>query len=227
MSEDDPTNRYDTAYQQLRGRRGTHNAAAVDALALVHAVLTEVSDTATGEPSSAIAPTDLLAALTILRSLRDELAAWEPQLITAARQLGVSWAGLAPALGVTSRQAAEHRYLRLQPSATGEQTGEERVRAERTKRAGDRAVAAWAHENSSTLRQLAGQIGALTALSAPAQDSVDLVNQALADNDPSTLLTPLADTHHHLQTTHTALADQVKSVTDHIEELRHRVRDRR
>lgn len=197
---------------------------ATEALARVYAVLAEVR---ADEPTSAIAPADLLAALTVLRQLREELAAWEPQLITAARQLGVSWARLAPALGVTSRQAAERRYLRLQPSATGEQTGEERVRAERAKRAGDRAVAAWARENSSTLRQLAGQIGALDSLPGPAQDTIDQVAQALADNDPTSLLSPLADTHSHLQATHTDLADQVRSVTQHTEQLRRNVRDQR
>lgn len=227
MGDNDTTAQYDTAYQRLRTRPATSDPDAVEALTLVHAVLAEVSDTSTGEPSSALAPTDLLAALTVLRTLREELAAWEPQLITAARQLGVSWAGLAPALGVTSRQAAERRYLRLQPSATGERTGEERVRAERTKRAGDRAVAAWAREHASTLRQLAGQIGALEGLPTPAQHHVDRVTQALADNDPATLLTPLADTHDQLQDTHTDLADRVKSVTDHVDNLRHGIRYRR
>ncbi|MFI7672351.1 HSP18 transcriptional regulator [Actinophytocola sp. NPDC049390] len=202
-----------------------HDTAA--ALARVHAVLAAVNDVRDSNDDAAIAPAELLAALTVLRHLRDELATWEPQLITAARKLGVSWAGLAPALGVTSRQAAERRYLRLHPSATGEQTGEERVRAERTKRAGDRAVAAWARENSGTLRRLAGRIGALDGLSASAQERVDLVNQALADNDPATLLSPLADAHSHLEATHTELADQVRSVTQRTEQLRREVRDRR
>ncbi|MFL6140632.1 MAG: HSP18 transcriptional regulator [Labedaea sp.] len=218
---------YDATYQRLRGLPGTDDAPATEALALVHAALAAVSEIPADEPASTIAPTDLLVALTVLRHLREELAAWEPRLISAARQLGVSWAGLAPALGVTSRQAAERRYLRQRPSATGEQTGEERVRAERTKRAGDRAVAAWARENSGTLRKLAGQIGALEGLSTPAQKRVDLVNQALADNDPATLLPPLADAHRHLHGTHTGLADQVKSVTQHTEQLRRSVRDRR
>jgi hypothetical protein len=220
---------YDAARQRLRGRHTTKDDAAAEALALVHAVLAEVRDTPTADRDwdGVIAPTDLLAALTVLRHLREELTAWEPQLIAAARELGVSWAGLAPALGVTSRQAAERRYLRLRPSATGEQTGEERVRAERTKRAGDRAVAAWARENSGALRQLAGQIGALEGLSGPAQQRVDLINQALADNDPATLLSPLADTQRHLQATHTGLADQVRSVTEQTEQLRRHVRERR
>ncbi len=195
-----------------------------DALARVHAVLAAVGD---DKDESSIAPAELLAALTVLRHLRDELAAWEPRLITAARRLGVSWAGLAPALGVTSRQAAERRYLRLRPSATGEQTGEERVRAERTKRAGDRAVAEWARENSGTLRRLAGQIGAIEGLPEPAQERIDMVNEALAHNDPARLLSPLADAHSHLRDTHTELADQVRSVTQHTERLRRDVHERR
>jgi hypothetical protein len=200
-------------------------ATGTETVRLPRARRSEVSGTPTGGP--AIAPADLLAALTVLRHLREELSAWEPRLITAARRLGVSWAGLAPALGVTSRQAAERRYLRLRPSETGEQTGEERVRAERTRRAGDRAVAAWARQNANTLRQLAGQIGALEGLPAAAQQLVDLVNQALADNDAATLLSPLADAHSHLRTTHTGLADQVRSVTEHTERLRDSVRDGR
>jgi hypothetical protein len=123
----------------------------------------------------AVAPADLVAALTALRHLRQEMADWEPELITAARDQNVSWATLAPALGVTSRQAAERRYLRLRPAATGEQTGEDRVRAERDKRAGDRAVAAWARANAAVLRQLAGQISALRGLPERAQHHVELV----------------------------------------------------
>ncbi|NBH04990.1 HSP18 transcriptional regulator, partial [Amycolatopsis sp. SID8362] len=46
------------------------------------------------------APDDVLGALTRLRALRDQLGSWEPELIAAARAGGVSWAALAPALGV-------------------------------------------------------------------------------------------------------------------------------
>jgi hypothetical protein len=211
---------------QLRGL-DTTTAPAHEALALVQAVVTASGGGATTETATATGPADLLAALTVLRHLRDELTAWEPRLITAARRQGVSWAELAPALGVTSRQAAERRYLRLHPSATGEQTGEERVQAERTKRAGNRAVAAWARQNSSALRQLAGQISALEGLSGAAQQHVDLVHQALADNDAATLLSPLADTQAHLEATHAGLAEQIKSVTDHTEQLRRHTHEQR
>ncbi|MGW5746727.1 HSP18 transcriptional regulator, partial [Amycolatopsis sp. NPDC003861] len=54
---------------------------------------------------------EVLAALSGLRLLREHLASWEPELITAARAAGASWVALAPALGVASRQAAERRYL--------------------------------------------------------------------------------------------------------------------
>ena len=166
-------------------------------------------------------PADLVAALTVLRQLREELADWEPALITAAREQKVSWAALAPALGVTSRQAAERRYLRLRPSDTGERTGEQRVQAQRDKRAGDRAVAAWARDNAAVLRQLAGQVSALPDLADRAQHHADLVGQALADNDPSSLLSPLADTHAHLTANHAGLAAQIQSITDQATQVRH------
>src|SRR4051794_10581403 len=113
-----------------------------------------IHDVVTAARSGTASQDRLLAALTELRLLREELAGWEPELITAARGAGASWVALAPALGVASRQAAERRYLRLQPSDTGERTGEARVDAERDRRAGDRAVADWARRNSAILRQL-------------------------------------------------------------------------
>lgn len=225
---------YDTARRRLRGRRPTRSAVA-EAAALVHAVVTEAAASSASPQSSespqsiTAAPSadDLLAALIVLRHLRQQLSSWEPQLIAAARAQGVSWASLAPALGVTSRQAAERRYLRLRPSETGEPTGEGRVQAERTKRAGDRAVAAWARENSRVLRQLAGQVSALEGLSGTARHQVDVVYHALADNDPANLLSPLADAHSHIRETHTELAEQIKSVTEHTERLRRHTRNRR
>ena len=91
-------------------------------------------------------------------------------------------------------------WRHLQPSATGGSTGEGRVRATRDKRAGDRAVEAWARQNSTVLRQLAGQ--------------------ALAGSDPAALLSPLAVSQPHLRTTHAGLAKKIKSVTDQTEQLR-------
>src|SRR5690242_19779319 len=69
-----------------------------------------------GNATEAAAPADppvehVLAALTLLRWLGAELCSWEPKLIAAARERGASWANVAPALGVASRQAAERRYL--------------------------------------------------------------------------------------------------------------------
>jgi hypothetical protein len=173
-------------------------------------------------------PEQLLAALAALRELREELAGWEPALIAAARTSGVSWADLAPALGVSSRQAAERRFLRLQPSGTEDQrTGEERVRDERDRRAGDRAVAAWVRRNSGPLRQLAGRIGALEGLPAAAQRQVDVVQDALGDDDASALLHPLAQAGEHLAGAHAELAQQVRSVTDQLDQVRRDTHSRR
>ena len=166
-------------------------------------------------------PADLLSALADLRELRDELAGWEPDLVTTARAAGVSWAELAPALGVTSRQAAERRYLRLHPSgADDRRTGEERVRDERARRAGDRAVATWARANSGTLRTLAGRVSALRDLPAEAQQRVGDVRGALADDDPARLVQPLTDAEAHLPADQAGLADEVRSVTAEVDRLR-------
>jgi hypothetical protein len=171
---------------------------------------------------------DLLAALVALRGLREEIASWEAPLIAAAREAGVSWADLAPALGLSSRQAAERRYLRLQPSGPADARGvEERVRDERDRRAGDRAVAAWARGNSGALRGLAGRIGAIEGLPTAAQHRVDVVQEALGDDDASALLHPLAAAGPHLGAAHADLARQVRTVTDHLDDLRRETTERR
>jgi hypothetical protein len=159
----------------------------------------------------------LVTALTGLRLLRDELAGWEPELITAARAAGASWVTLAPALGVASRQAAERRYLRLQPSRSGEKTGEGRVDAERDRRAGDRAVVDWARRNAAVLRQLAGRVSALDGLDPVAQESADRLGVALGDDDPANLLSPLAAARPHLTG---ELGTQVGEISAEADRLR-------
>nr|WP_232376887.1 HSP18 transcriptional regulator [Amycolatopsis aidingensis] len=165
---------------------------------------------------------ELLAALVALRALREDIANWEPELITAARAAGASWAALAPALGLASRQAAERRYLRLQRPADGAATGEGRVRAERDKRAGDRAVSAWARANAATLRQLAGQVSALDGLEDAGQERAERVQEALAGSDPAALLSPLAEARPHLReghAGHAALAARISAVTEQARRL--------
>lgn len=162
----------------------------------------------------------LLQALTALRALREHLSAWEPELIAAARADGTSWVALAPALGVASRQAAERRFLRLQPSPTAETTKEARVDAERDRRAGDRAVAEWARHNSAILRQLASQVSTLTNLAPAAQATADRLTTALGDNDAASLLPPLAAAHPHLTQDHPGLANQLAEITGHTDRLR-------
>jgi hypothetical protein len=193
-------------------------------LALVSAVVAAAADPDRPAPD----PGELVSALTGLRELRDELASWEPALIAAARSAGVSWADLAPALGVSSRQAAERRFLRLQPSGAGDRrTGEERVRDERDRRAGDRAVAEWARRNSGELRLLAGRISALAGLPAEAQRQVDVVQDALGADDASALVHPLAEAGSRLVGSDERLAEQVRSVTDRVDRVRRDVHGRR
>lgn len=162
---------------------------------------------------------DALTALAALRELRDHLDHREPELIADARAAGASWADLAPVLGVASRQAAERRYLRLRRPRAGEtgMTGDERVLAERDRRAGDRAVNAWTRDNGADLRQLAGQISGLTGLGPDAQPSLDRLHTALGAADAARLPGLLADAQAHLPA---AYAERVRAVGEQIEEVR-------
>jgi hypothetical protein len=198
------------------------NADAV--LGVVRALVDEVRS----HPADAGAdPAVLVEALTLLRGLREEMATWEPDLITAARAAGASWARLAPALGVTSRQAAERRYLRLRPTDTGETTGEARVQATREQRAGDRAVARWARTNAATLRQLAGQVSGLPDLGPAGQRRAEEVHAALAGDDATTLLGPLADVRSHLVEDHPGLAARITELAEGAEQQRRTTLDQR
>ncbi|MET7548350.1 type III effector protein [Streptomyces sp. NPDC005133] len=160
-----------------------------------------------------------LAALLLLRELRDQLAGWEPGLIEAARAAGSSWADLARPLGVASRQAAERRYLRVRPGTPGT-TGEQRVQATRSRRAADRTLTAWARTNAADLRQLAGQITALTDLPVQAHPPLTRLAEALADNDAAHLLDALADTHTHLKANHPDLAARIDAIAHNADRLR-------
>jgi hypothetical protein len=170
------------------------------------------------EPEQAT-PEQALAALLLLREVREQLAGWESGLIETARSAGASWADLARPLGVASRQAAERRYLRVRPGDPGT-TGEQRVQATRDDRAARRSVTEWARDNAADLRQLAGQITALTTLPASARAPQKQLADALADNDPAQLLIPLASTYAHLEPAHRDLATRIKAITRHTEGLR-------
>ena len=163
---------------------------------------------------------DTLHALAALHDLRDLLQVWEPRLIEAAREQGVSWARLAPALGVTSRQAAERRYLRMRAADDAALTGEERVQATRDERAGDRAVAAWARENAAELRQVAGQVSGARGLSQAGRRQARALATSLTGDDPAELLAPLAAVRRHLLEEHLHLAERVDQLSRRASKVR-------
>ncbi|GAA1251946.1 DUF3156 family protein [Prauserella halophila] len=180
----------------------------------------------------AVEADDVVSALEVLREVREELADWEPRLIAAARRLGVSWAELAPALGVASRQAAERRYLRLhkpehKPEHEAESTADERVQAERDRRAGQRAVRAWAQDNSEVVRKLAALVGSLDDVGDEARVHVDVVSRTLGDDDPVLLISPMVSAAAHLRDSHPDLAAQVDGVNSEVEQARRDAVDRR
>ncbi|MEU9131904.1 hypothetical protein AB0D08_28015 [Kitasatospora sp. NPDC048540] len=165
-------------------------------------------------------PEPALAALVLLRELRTELAGWEAGLVETARAGGATWADLARPMGVASRQAAENRYLRLRPTEAAE-TGAERVKAVRDRRAAERAVTAWARDNAADLRVLAAQITAAPGLAPRARPALTALTTALGAADPADLIAPLADMRPHLSPTQPDLAARLDTLTHHTEHLRH------
>ncbi|GHI02753.1 type III effector protein [Streptomyces cellostaticus] len=212
--DDQPTPR-------ARGLTPTSFLAAAAALNTIHEALRTARTSRDGDHSEPVQASSeqALAALLLLREARDQLAEWEPGLIEAAREAGASWADLAHPLGVSSRQAAERRYLRVRPGNPGS-TGEQRVRATRDRRAANRTVTTWARANAADLRQLAGQITALTDLPAAARTPLAELTAALADNDAAALVGPLTVTHPYLASDHPDLATRVDDVARHTDGLR-------
>lgn len=82
--------------------------------------------------------TDVLAALLVIRMLREKLLTDELMLITLARSMGITWTRIADALEMKSRQSAERRHLQLSQSTRADgsrpQTQNERVEHTRERR---------------------------------------------------------------------------------------------
>jgi hypothetical protein len=171
----------------------------------------------------------ILDALATLHRLREQLATWEPALIGAARTHGLTWTEIAPALGLASRQAAERRFLRLNPQAgdRAATTREQRVEATRDRRSGDRAVAAWARAHAAQLRELAGQIGALPIRDQGGRATREALHAALGDDDASALLAPLRAAGPALRRKHRGLAERVSSVDETTTRIRNADHNRR
>ncbi|MFV0131825.1 type III effector protein [Streptomyces sp. HMX87] len=187
--------------------------AAATALEKIDEALRAAQQKALDTADANVSPEQVLDSLLLLRQVREQLAGWETPLIETARHLGASWADLAHALGVASRQAAERRYLRNRPGPTGT-TGEQRVQATRQRRAADRTAALQARRNAGDLRRIAGQITALTDLPSSAQTPLQQLEAALSLDDPAALIPPLKATRPHLTSTHPQLAAELDTLTD-------------
>ncbi|MEV7180674.1 hypothetical protein [Kitasatospora sp. NPDC093679] len=198
-------------------------AAAAALAAIDDAVRTARIPAATDRHPQEDGPEQALAALVLLRELRTELAGWEAGLVESAREAGATWADLAHPMGVASRQAAENRYLRLRPAdstSAGTETGAERVKAVRDRRAADRAVGDWARDHAADLRVLAAQVTAATGLTPRARPALTALTTALGAPDPAGLIAPLTAMRPHVAD-HPDLAARLDDLTDRTDRLRH------
>ena len=203
-------------------------AAAAALAAIDDAVRTAHDPAGHRGPDPQIDPENALAALLLLRDLRTELAGWEAGLVETARAAGATWAELAQPMGVSSRQAAENRYLRLQSAGRdADRTGAERVKAVRDRRAADRTVTTWARANAAELRVLAAQIAGLTNLNPAAGPAMTDLHAALGATDAADLITPLAHIRPHLGKDHGDLTIRLDALQTRADELRQDSNQRR
>ncbi|MFE9298380.1 hypothetical protein [Streptomyces niveus] len=99
---------------------------------------------------------DVLAALTMMDDDRARLDALEHDLLRAARSRDASWATVADALGLSTRQSAESRALRLERSQKGSDSRD--VAAQRADRASQRNTDAWLVAHEERIRIICEQI---------------------------------------------------------------------
>lgn len=133
--------------------------------------------------------TDILAALLVTRVLRDKMNTDELMLITLARSRGITWARIADALELKSRQSAERRHLQLSQStrADGSQprTQNERVESARERRS-RRAEREWALRHAEIIRTMAQELTAIPDIQERANRSQEAVLMAAPVNRDGT-----------------------------------------
>lgn len=120
---------------------------------------------------------DILAALRVVRTLRDKLKEDELHLIDLARLKKVTWARIADALELSGRQAAERRRLQLSQAATRFDGSEPRTQSERVEVAREerrrRTEREWAYANRERIRRTVIALAAIENLQERADRSAE------------------------------------------------------
>jgi len=111
---------------------------------------------------------EVLAALLVIRMLREKLDHDELKLTSFARTKRITWAEIARWQELSGRQAAERRHLQLsrsytRPDGTVPRTQSERVEQAREHR-GRRAEREWARQHAQRIRRIAAQLAAVDDL---------------------------------------------------------------
>ncbi|MGW3698722.1 hypothetical protein ACWECR_39425 [Streptomyces sp. NPDC005056] len=155
----------------------------------------QIGQRAQGLLEPAVSETDVLAALLVIRSLRDKLDTDELMLITLARSHRITWARIADALEMSNRQSAERRHLQLSrahPRADGSlpRTQSERVEDVRERR-GRRTERRWAWQHARTIRATAEALTAIPDLQQRADTSQEAMLMAAPVNTDNTRPNPM------------------------------------
>ncbi|MGW8988330.1 hypothetical protein ACWGRF_00120 [Streptomyces zhihengii] len=141
---------------------------------------------------------DVLAALLVIRALRDKLNSDELMLISLARSQQVTWARIATALEMKSRQSAERRHLQLSQAqlradGTKPRTQSERVEVARERRS-RRAERDWARSHARAIRAHAEELNAIGDLQRRADRSREAMLMQAPVQDDGTAPAPVSMT---------------------------------
>lgn len=111
---------------------------------------------------------DVLAALRVLRILREQLDADEAALISLARHKKITWARIARELELSGRQSAERRYLQLSLTHHPRDDGSAPTQSDRVEAAREirrrQTEQQWATSRAATIHRLAVRLDALDDL---------------------------------------------------------------
>jgi hypothetical protein len=143
--------------------------------------------------SRAVVAADVIDALAVVRELREALDRHELGLMLIGRRVNLTWRAMADALGMSSRQAGQQRYQRLDAGQQRYQELEDGITGNRRSEVAARAISRgrtaeerWFARNRGAVEELAEILASASYDSPAARDDAESLAEILADPERPT-----------------------------------------